>query len=103
MNLAGNEKDDLSLTYEDPAVITPEERTKHFGQRDHLRIFGDDLPAIIESKGFSVTTVDTSMFSKGMQEEDVLFPPTLSKHPLCTNHRKVFFCQKVPKSNSISG
>lgn len=88
------QKDNFSLTYEDPTIITPEDRTKHFGQWDHLRIFGDDFTNIVESKGFDVVTVNESMFSESMVRRHVLFPPMLSKHPLATNYRKVFFCQK---------
>ena len=88
------QKDNLFVTYEDPTIVTPEERTEHFGQSDHLRIFGDDFSRTIESKGFSVTVVDETMFSEETQRRHVLFPPMLSKHPLATNFRKVFFCQK---------
>ncbi len=88
------QKDNLLVTYEDPSIVTPEARTKHFGQFDHLRIFGDDFSQILESKGFSVIAVDESVFSEDAQRRNVLFPPVLSKHPLATNFRKVFFCQK---------
>lgn len=88
------QKDNLLVTHEDPTIVTPEERTKHFGQEDHLRIFGDDFSQSIESKGFSVTAVDESAFPEDIQRRHVLFPPMLSKHPLSTNFRKVFFCQK---------
>jgi SAM-dependent methyltransferase len=88
------QKDNLLVTYEDPTIVTPEERTEHFGQGDHLRIFGDDFCRTLESKGFSVTAFDESVFSENMQRKHVLFPPRLSKHPLATNFRKVFFCQK---------
>jgi len=88
------QKDGLLVTYEDPTVVTPEERSEHFGQWDHLRIFGDDFFRTIESKGFSVTAVDESFFSEDIQRRHVLFPPMLSKHPMATNFRKVFFCQK---------
>jgi hypothetical protein len=88
------QKDNLLTTYEDPTIVSPEDRTKHFGQWDHLRIFGDDFSNIIESKGFTVVAVNESMFSEGIVRRHVLFPPMLSKHPLATNYRKVFFCQK---------
>ena len=88
------QKDNLLVTYEDPTIITPQERIEHFGVSDHLRIFGDDFADIVAAKGFSVTTVDELMFSDEMQKKHVLFPPMLSKNPLVTNFRKVFFCQK---------
>lgn len=88
------QKDNLEKTYEDSSIISPEDRTKHFGQWDHLRIFGDDFTQIVESKGFSVTAVNEADFSKDMVNRNVLFPPVLSRHPLATNYRKVYFCRK---------
>lgn len=88
------QKDNLLTTYEDPSIIKPEDRTKHFGQWDHLRIFGDDFINMVKVRGFDVVAVNESMFSESMTKRHVLFPPALSKHPLATNYRKVFFCQK---------
>ena len=88
------QKDDLLITYEDSTIVTPEDRAKHFGQWDHLRIFGDDFSKIIKSKGFDVITINESNFPENIQRKYVLFPPVLSSHPLATNKRKVFFCQK---------
>jgi len=89
------QKDNLSETFEDPTIITRKERLKHYGQWDHLRIFGDDFVEIVESKGFAVTVVDESNFSNDLQKKHVLFPSMPSKHPFATNYRKVFFCKKV--------
>jgi len=88
------QKDNLLVTYEDSTITTPQERIEHYGVSDHLRIFGDDFAEIVAGKGFSVTTVDELMFPEEIQKKHVLFPPVLSKHPLATNFRKVFFCQK---------
>ena len=88
------QKDNLLITYEDPTIIAPEDRKKHFGVGDHLRIFGDDFTNVVEIKGFDVVAVNESMFSESIVRKHVLFPPILSKHPLATNYRKVFFCQK---------
>ncbi|MDA0824725.1 MAG: methyltransferase domain-containing protein [Proteobacteria bacterium] len=88
------QKDNLLVTYEDPTIITPKDRLEHFGHWDHRRIFGDDFCQTLERKGFSVTAVDETIFSEDMKRRHVLLPPTLSKHPLATNFRKVFFCQK---------
>lgn len=89
------QKDNLKVTYEDSAIVTPEDREKNFGQSDHLRIFGDDFLNIVEEKGFKVTAVNETMFSEEVSKRYVLFPPQLSKHPLATNYRKVFFCEKT--------
>lgn len=44
----------LTKTYEDPAVITPAEREKVFGQSDHVRIYGQDYADRLRSAGFEV-------------------------------------------------
>ncbi len=41
-------------TYEDPSIITPEDREKHFWQYDHVRLFGLDYPDWLRSVGFEV-------------------------------------------------
>ena len=89
------QKDNLSETYEDPNIVLPEDRKKHFGQRDHLRIFGNDFSITVEKKGFTVVSVNECMFPEKINRKHVLFPPQLSKIPEATNFRKVFFCQKM--------
>jgi ubiquinone/menaquinone biosynthesis C-methylase UbiE len=42
-------------TYEDKSIVTPEERTKHYGQHDHLREFGADYAQRLAKAGFDVT------------------------------------------------
>lgn len=42
-------------TYEDPTITSPEEREKHFWQKDHVRLFGKDYPKWLEKAGFEVT------------------------------------------------
>ncbi len=51
---------DLSLeqTYEDPTITSPEEREKHFWQKDHVRLFGKDYPDWLRKAGFTVTEFD---------------------------------------------
>jgi SAM-dependent methyltransferase len=88
------QKDNLKVTYEDSSIVTPEERKKHFGQFDHLRIFGDDFAETLQNSGFSVTVVDKSMFSDEIIKKHILFPSEPSTHPLATNHRKVYFAKK---------
>ena len=45
---------DLETTYEDKSIINPREREKHFGQADHLRIYGRDYGKRLASVGFNV-------------------------------------------------
>ena len=41
-------------TYEDPSVQTPEDRTKHFGQADHVRFYGRDVRTRLDEAGLAV-------------------------------------------------
>ncbi|MCO5268623.1 MAG: class I SAM-dependent methyltransferase [Brumimicrobium sp.] len=52
-------------TYEDPSITSPEEREKHFWQKDHVRLFGLDYPDWLRRAGFEVEEFVTSKeFSK---------------------------------------
>jgi SAM-dependent methyltransferase len=46
---------DREATYEDPDVVTPEDRLREFGQEDHVRIYGRDYVARLEQAGFDVS------------------------------------------------
>jgi predicted SAM-dependent methyltransferase len=50
----------LENTYEDKSITSPEERAKHFGQYDHLRIYGMDFFNKLDEIGFNVTAYDYS-------------------------------------------
>jgi SAM-dependent methyltransferase len=47
-------------TYENDAVRTNAERTRHFGQSDHVRMYGRDLRQRIAAAGFELTEYDAS-------------------------------------------
>jgi SAM-dependent methyltransferase len=55
-------------TFEDPAITSPEERLKAFGQRDHLREYGEDYPGRLAEAGFKVQTID---YAKCLPQQDV--------------------------------
>ncbi len=59
---------DLSLkkTYEDSNMISAEERKKHFGQYDHVRIYGNDYFNRLRNIGFKVDEID---YSKTIPDE----------------------------------
>lgn len=46
---------DMKKTYEDPSIIKPSERLKHFLQKDHYRIYGADYIDRVKKAGFVVT------------------------------------------------
>ena len=47
-------------TYEDASITDSKERTKHFGQYDHVRVYGRDYFDKLRAIGFEVTTIDYS-------------------------------------------
>lgn len=47
----------LEKTYEDFSITKPEDRLKHYGQRDHVRIYGIDFDLRLKSAGFKVVGV----------------------------------------------
>ncbi len=48
----------LDTTYEDPSITSPEDREKHFWQKDHVRLFGRDYPSWLEKANFKVDQFD---------------------------------------------
>lgn len=51
---------DRATTYEDFTITDPKERSKHFGQYDHVRVYGNDYFSRLEKAGFTVEKVDYS-------------------------------------------
>lgn len=67
-------------TYEDKSITSPEEREKHFWQKDHVRLFGKDYPNYLEKSGFKVdefdlnTEFDTTEASKfRLMQKEILY------------------------------
>lgn len=50
----------LDKTYEDFTITNPEERAKHFGQYDHVRVYGKDYFNRLRAVGFKVEEVSYS-------------------------------------------
>lgn len=45
-------------TFEDPEIVTEEDRLKAYGQRDHVRIYGLDFVERLKAGGFRVDVLD---------------------------------------------
>lgn len=65
----------LKNTYENPDVITDEQRIEHYGQYDHVRIYGQDYVSRLQLVGFKVNRVNISKkYQKyGVIKEEDLF------------------------------
>lgn len=62
---------DLNLdnTYEDFSITSSDERAKHFGQYDHVRVYGKDYFNRLRTVGFRVDEID---YSKKLSKELVV-------------------------------
>jgi SAM-dependent methyltransferase len=59
----------LEITYEDPSIRNPSEREKIYGQRDHVRTYGQDYPERLRKAGFHV---EEDQFIRTMDQNDIL-------------------------------
>lgn len=71
-------------TYENPDIKTTAERLRHFGQEDHVRIYGDDFIIRLQHAGFNVNETEyANRFSETEIEQLGLWKP-----------EKIFVCKK---------
>ncbi len=59
-----------TTTYEDFSITDPKERQKHFGQYDHVRVYGLDYAERLRKAGFEV---EISLFVETLPENEVNF------------------------------
>lgn len=66
-------------TYENPAITAPADRLVHFGQADHIRIYGRDVRDRIRAAGFMLdefTAVEPDVLRYGLIRGETLFVAT---------------------------
>jgi SAM-dependent methyltransferase len=85
------QKDPPAETDEDPEVADETARESRFGQKDHVRMYGDDFAARIHAAGMDVRTIDQTAFDREVIARHVLHPPQSNSSPLATNHRRLYF------------
>lgn len=73
----------LSTVYEDSSAVTAEGRVRHFGQHDHLRVFGTDSEDLLAAAGFRVEVVC------GADCTDAIYPV---RGPADYDSPDIFFC-----------
>ena len=74
----------VEKTYEDPAIIDPEGRKKHFGQWDHVRCCGPDYVERIRAAGFDVQVFRSTDLVTEADCVRMAFQPS----------RFIFYCRK---------
>lgn len=72
-------------TYEDAAIVAPEDRVRAFWQDDHLRLYGRDVAERLAEPGFHVDVVRVG---------DEFDAATCSKYGLLAGHQ-IFICSKT--------
>lgn len=87
------QKDPPSETDEDPAFAGEDERERRFGQKDHVRMYGDDFSRRLEAVGFSVDTIAAEAFPPDQIQRHRLAPLEKSRKPLATNVRRIYLCK----------
>jgi SAM-dependent methyltransferase len=67
-------------TFEDSSITSPEDREKHYWQKDHVRLFGKDYPDWLRKAGFTVEEFNKeSSYSEALieryrlQKEEILY------------------------------
>ena len=73
----------MPKTFEDPAINTPELRSKYYGQADHVRAYGLDYPQRLSNTGFKVQI----FIMQGLEEK-------LLKRYGLHKDEKIFLCRK---------
>jgi SAM-dependent methyltransferase len=53
----------LEKTYEDATIVSPEQRLKHFGDKDHVRYYGLDFIDRLTNTGFTVDVLTPRSFT----------------------------------------
>ena len=51
---AGPARPGRAMTYEDPSIVSPEDREREFWQFDHVRLYGRDFADRLRAAGFEV-------------------------------------------------
>lgn len=67
-------------TYEDLSITSPQDRLKHFGQEDHVRIYGRDYAERLKEQGFDVREDnyvldfdDEKITLYGLEKEEIIY------------------------------
>lgn len=74
----------VEVTVEDPSVTTPAERTRLYGQHDHVRRYGVDFTDRLRAAGFAIETI---------RARDVASPDDIDRMRLDTS-QPVFLCRR---------
>ena len=89
------QKDSPSSTDEDASVTAPTDRERRFGQKDHVRMYGDDFPERLSRCDFKVDILTVDCFPEKIANKHILSPLAPNPNPLATNQRRLYFSKKL--------
>lgn len=81
-------------TYEDPRIVTSDDRDREYGQWDHVRNYGSDFEARLAAAGFTVSCIGAEAFDADTIARHVLKPPVPLTESWGWNNRRIYFAQK---------
>ena len=73
--------EDRAESFEDDSITDPKERTRIFGQYDHVRVYGQDYYSRLQSVGFQATAVDY-LVELSIEEQERYALPKREKIPV---------------------
>ena len=79
-------------TYEDPSIIDPAERLKHFGEVDHVRRYGRDYVDRLRDAGFGVEVTQVSDLCQDSEAVEM---------GLTAASGEIYFCTKPPTPDGL--
>lgn len=80
-----------AVTYEDKTIVTPEDRLKYFGQKDHQREYGRDYADRLREAGFQVTEVSLTDFVSEHESHYYALTP----NPEAAKETTIYYVNKV--------
>ena len=73
--------EDRAESFEDDSITDPKERTRIFGQYDHVRVYGQDYYSRLQSAGFQATAIDY-LAELSIEEQERYALPKREKIPV---------------------
>jgi len=92
--------DHFTQTDEDPSIISEQERTRFYGQHDHVRMYGADLFDRIRRLDYEIAIINAESFDPDVCKKHNLAPEGVL-HPLATNHRVIIFAKKSEQAANL--
>jgi SAM-dependent methyltransferase len=81
-------------TVEDPSIVDPEERSRVFGQEDHVRRYGPDYVHRLREAGFTVEVTEVN---------DLVLTGEAERMGLTSASAQIFYCTKKSLYGSQQG